>query len=347
MKFLNKELINIFHKRILKETTLQDLTIDNIIQVLRAVDSKTNPPMNFEGIHGGSGYSNEEYATGNGPVARRIRENFEVLFSSGVINAALRSDFEEEFKYFFDYAFVDQTEYPIVNKALGLSEKKQLLRCFSRWWQNNHSQSIKKQYQFKIDTTFGRIYPRESIVVAVMVGDQLVTSLEHEGEYRVITVENKQPQIENKVHELVFEFIKYETGYDFTADYKEPIQDYKNKIIELIGKVDWSLCRSGISNINNSKVQLLIDIQGNDNPYVTCIVSNPSRYQPEEVYTLSFIIKQPTQEPELVVSSLSAPSYIPEQFVSFMTFVRHKEFHLYLQNLLAEQQKIEEKNEDA
>lgn len=341
MKFLNKELIDIFHHRVLKESTLHGVVTANIVNALRLVDSKTNPPMNFDNIYIGSAYSDEDCATGYGPVASRIREHFEVLFNCGVIKPNFRIDFDQEFEHFFDYCFLDHTDYSSANRVLGLSEKKMLFRCFYRWWQNNHSPSIKKQLQFKIDTTFGKIHPRESIVV-VSVDDQLKISLDHQGECRSIQVEYKQPQIENQVHDLVFEYIKNETGYDLTTDYKELIQDYKNKITELIGKVDWSLCASGPSNINNSKIVTMVNIGGNDNPYVTCIVSNPSRYQQEEVYGLSFVIKQPTQEPELVVSSLLAPSYIPEQFVSFMTFVRHKEFHTHLENLLAEQQKVEE-----
>ena len=341
MKFLNKQLIDIFHDRVLKETVIQNMTINDIVNAIQMVDSKTNPPVNFQGINQGSAYSDVDCAKGYGPVARRIREQFEVLFNSRVINPSLRIDFDEEFQHFFDYAFPDHLDYLTANRVLGLSEKKMLLRCFVRWWGNNSSESIKKHLQFKIDTTFGRAYPRESTVV-VHVDEQLKISLEHEGECRLIQIENKQPQIENQVHDLVFDYIKVITGHDLTDDYKELIQQYKDKIAELIKKINWTLSTSGATTLNNSRIVTLVNISGNIDPYITFHISNPSNYCQDEVYNLSFIIKQPIQKPELIVCPLSAPSHVPEQFVAFMTFVRHREFYSHLENLLAEQQKVGE-----
>ena len=341
MKFLNKELIDIFHGRVLKELSFRDIITSDIINAIRLVDSKTNPPVNFQGIHIGSAYSDEDCATGYGPVASRIREHFEVLFSCGVIKPNFRIDFDQEFEYFFDYNFLDHVDYSSADNALGLSEKKRLLRCFVRWWQSTNSKSIKKYIQHKVDTTFGKTHKRESAVF-IHLDEWLKIGLEHQGECRIIQVENKQPQVENQVFDFIFEYIKDETGYDLIADYKELTQDYKNKITELIGKVNWTLCGSGPSNIGNSKIYRLINIQDNDNSYVTCSISNASSYHQDEKYELSFTIKQSTQEPTLTVSKLSASPYVPERFVSFMTYIRHKEFHMYLENLLAEQQKVEE-----
>lgn len=346
MKFLNKELIDIFHARVLKELTAQELTLTNIISALQMVDSKTNPPINFQGIITDSAYSNHDYATGYGPVACRIREHFEILFSSRIINSISRDEFNQEFDHFFNYNFLDYGEYLTADKELGLSDKKLIVRLFIRWWQNNNSLNIKKNLEFKIDTTFGRTYRRES-KVSVSVEEQLKIKLEHQAEHCHIQISNKQAQIENEVHNLVFEYIKNVTEYDLTIDYKETIQNYKNKIVELINKIDWSICGSGPSKINNTKIDTIINIRNNDQPYVTFSIYNPSNYHQDDIYSLSFVIKQPIENPELTVTKLSVPSYIPEQFVSFMTFVRHKDFHLYLQNLLAEQQKVEEKNEDA
>lgn len=338
MKFLNKELIDIFHRRLLKELSFRNIITSEIMSAIRMVDSKTNPPVNFQGICIGSAYSDEDCAVGRGPIASRIREHFEVLFNSGVIKPNFRIDFEQEFEYFFDYCFLDHSSE---NKTLGLIEKKQLLRCFIRWWQRTNLNSIEKRLQFKVDTTFGRAHKRES-TVEVQLDEWLKIRLEHQGECRSIQIENKQPQIENQVHDLVFEYIKDTTSYDLNANYEASIEEYKNQIDELVRKIDWAICTSGFSNTNNSQIHRLINIGGNDNPYVTCSISNGSNYPQDEKYGLSFIIKDPIQEPVLTVSKLSAPSYIPKQFVSFMTYIHHKEFHMYLENLLAEQQKVEE-----
>lgn len=340
MKFLNKELIDIFHTRVLKELTAQELTLSNILNALQMVDSKTNPPINFQDIITSSAYSDEDCARGYGPVACRIREHFEVLFTTGILNSISRVEFNQEFEHFFDYTFHDYSEYLTADKELGLSDKKQIIRLFVRWWQNNNSLNIKKNLKFRIDTTFGRTYPRESIV-NVSIDEQLKIKLEHEAEHCHIQINNKQAQIENKVYDLVLDYIKNATEHDLTIDYKEAIQDYKNKITDLISKIDWSLFGSGPSKINNTKIVALVNIRDNNLPYVTFTVSNPSYYQ-DEIYSLSFVIKQPIENSELTVTRLLVPPYVPEQFVSFMTFNRHKDFYTHLQNLLAEQQKAGE-----